>query len=248
MENMKSFFITGGTTGLGEALAWNLSENHKVGICGRSKDKFLNSKLNNNKNIFFYECDIVDDKFNQVIKEYSYEHGLDVFIANAGIGVNKKSHLVDMNIHKKVTEVNVYGFLNSIEFPISYFSENKKGHLVAISSLSAWLGLPGNPSYCASKAYVSTYMDALSVDLKKVGVYTTQVCPGYVDTPLTENNNHQMPFLLSANEAALRILNAIEKKKEYFHFPKGLSIPTKILASLPRGLRLTILNKIAKFD
>ncbi|MCB9092008.1 MAG: SDR family NAD(P)-dependent oxidoreductase [Halobacteriovoraceae bacterium] len=244
---MKNIFITGGTSGLGKALAeFYLNEGHRVGICGRDRNKFDKSELNNRERLFFYDCDIqnltqLQNVLNEFIKK---SEKLDLFIANAGVGEASKSSVPNFERDRFLTEINVLGFLNSIEVAIARMVKQKSGHFVAISSLGALVGMPGNAAYCASKSYVAIYCESLAIDMKKYNVSVTCVQPGYIQTPLTEKNNHPMPQLMSAKQAALKINMAIKKKKLIARFPWPFSAITKALSMMPKVFNYYLLAKI----
>ncbi len=248
IQKRKSVFITGGTSGIGEALALKYAKDSLVGICGRSREKYEKSRVFNHPNIRFYQVDVLSSEYDDVINQFINQNSLNIFIANAGVGVRKKQDFADVKKHIEVVDVNVLGFLHSISKPLEYFQQQKIGHLVGLCSLSALMGLPGNPSYCAAKAFVKVYLEALTMDLKHKNIAVTSVMPGYIDTPLTKGNNHKMPFLMNVDLAAEKIIKAVNKKKEYIHFPKTFSIPVHLLASLPRGLRHFLLNKFVKYS
>src|SRR3981081_1445547 len=94
------------------------------------------------------------------------------------------------------------------------------GHLVAISSLAAFKGLPGESAYCASKAAVNAYLEGLRIQLRDHGIRVTIACPGFVETPMTAVNEFPMPFVMSAEKAADHILWAIRKRKKVYRFPR----------------------------
>src|SRR5439155_10356056 len=114
----------------------------------------------------------------------------DLLIANAGVGAT--TYAVDL-CEKEVAElikVNVIGVVNSVTAVIPHMIERKKGHLVAISSLAAYRGLPKSAAYCASKAAVSALFESLRIDLRGTGVNVTVIYPGFIKTPLTAGHKH----------------------------------------------------------
>ena len=87
----------------------------------------------------------------------------------------------------------------------------RSGHIVSVSSLAGYKGLPGESAYCASKAAVNAYMEGLRVQARGRGIAVTTVCPGFVHTPMTSPNTFAMPFVLEADEAAARIVRALRR-------------------------------------
>jgi len=113
----------------------------------------------------------------------------------------------------------------------------KTGHLVAVSSLAGYRGLPGESAYCASKAAVNVYLDGLRIHLRGTGVKVTTICPGFVKTPMTATTDPaHMPGLMEANEAARKILRAILRGTKVYNFPWRLGLLVKLSRWLPDRL------------
>ena len=135
------------------------------------------------------------------------EQGLgptDVMVANAGFGAPTQLDPLNIDDVEQTIRVNVLGVIYSIEAVLPGMIARGSGHLLAVSSLGAFKGLPGESAYCASKAAVNAYMEGLRIALRSKGVVVTTVCPGFVETPMTPMDS-AMPFLMSADAAARRI-------------------------------------------
>ena len=111
-----------------------------------------------------------------------------------------------------------------------------KGTLVGIASVAAIRGLPGAGAYCASKAAVVQYCESLRVELHGTGVKVTTILPGYIDTPMTQQNPYKMPFLMQPADFAARAVAAIDKQKSYTVIPWQMGVVAKLLRILPNGL------------
>ncbi|HEY3788529.1 MAG TPA: SDR family NAD(P)-dependent oxidoreductase [Urbifossiella sp.] len=158
---------------------------------------------------------------------------IDLLIANAGIG--KPTLLDPVNIAdvEEMFRVNLLGVVYTFAAAMPEMLVRRTGHLVAVSSLAAYRGLPGESAYCASKAAVNAYMDGLRIHLRGTGVKATTICPGFVTTPMTAMNTFHMPGLMTADYAAKRMIRAIERGKKVFNFPWRLSLMTKLSRWLP---------------
>ena len=119
--------------------------------------------------------------------------------------------------------VNVIGAANSVAAVVPDMVARRRGQLVAISSLSAYRGLPKAAAYCASKAAVSTFFESLRLDLQPRGIDVTIIHPGFIKTPLTAGRHAQMPFLMELNDAVKKIIQAIEKRRKSYAFPWQLA-------------------------
>ncbi len=234
MKMRKSIFITGGTSGIGLALAHLfVKEGHRVAVSGRNQSKLTAQE----KSLFnCYEFDVSErEAVRKAVNDFSRE-GLDMMIANAGISVDKKLKKPDFQLAKKIMETNYFGTLNAFEAALDFFYEKKNGHLVAVASVAGLVGLPGVSSYSASKAAVIKLCESFSLDLAPHNIDVTCVCPGFIDTPLTQKNKHPMPFLISGEEAAHRIYQAIHKKMAFYVFPKRMNLVMMVLEKMPRFL------------
>lgn len=233
---MKAVFITGGTTGIGMELAkLYAGKGWKVGVCGREKAKFDESFSIPNENVSFYAVDVANrDELKAAIADFSKSIGLDLLIANAGIGYKFKTKVPDFEWSYKMVHVNLLGVMYAFEAALDVMIPRSKGHLVAISSIAGYNGLPGVSAYSATKAAVQKYCESLHLDMKQFNIDVTTICPGFVETPLTSSNQHAMPFLVKAPRAAHLISRAIDKKKMIYAFPFIFSTIVRILGMLPR--------------
>lgn len=233
---MRAVFITGGTTGIGLELAkLYAKKGWKVGICGRDAQKYEENFKLDKEFITFYCVDVSDrNQVRSAIADFSKTIGLDLLIANAGIGYKFKTKVPDFDWSYKMVHTNLLGVMYSFEAAMDVMMPRGKGQLVAISSVAGYNGLPGASAYSATKAAVQKYCESLHLDLKQFGINVTTICPGFVDTPLTQANHHPMPFLTPAPKAAEKIFQAIEKKKMIYAFPFFFSVIVRILGILPR--------------
>lgn len=240
-------FITGGTSGIGLALAKEyLAEGHQVGICGRDLSK-VPEELKNQSALSCYEADVVDaDQLKEVIDSFA-EGTLDLMIASAGRSVGKKSSVPNFSDGKEVMQINVFGVMNTIESSFEIMEKQRSGHIVVIGSVAGFVGLPGTAPYSASKSAVFRLCESYSMDFKHYGIDVTTIAPGFIDTPLTKVNNHPMPFLMTAEKAARKIKKAIEKKKHLYVFPLPMKLATYVLEKIPRRLYRALMG-LSFFD
>jgi short-subunit dehydrogenase len=119
-----------------------------------------------------------------------------------------------------------------------------EGHVVGISSLAGFQGLPGSGAYCASKAALSTLFESLRVELRGSGLLVTTIHPGFVKTPLTEGRSRPMPFLMEVGRAAEQIVRAVERRRPTYAFPWQLALFARFANSLPDSLRERILARV----
>ena len=148
---------------------------------------------------------------------------IDVLIANAGIGPTRDAARFDSQEVAEVMNVNVVGASNSVAAVLPEMLSRGQGHLVAMSSLAAYRGLPKSAAYCASKAAVSAFFESLRLDLEPRGIDVTIIHPGFIKTPLTAGRHAQLPYLQELDQAVTKIVNAIEKRRKTYSFPWQLA-------------------------
>ena len=230
-------FITGGTSGIGLALAeMYLNEGHHVGICGRNLDKVPSKLRNIHRYLKCYQVDVTDrEGLHDAVCEFAKGH-LDLMVANAGISGRKKSPLVDFAHARKIISTNVNGVLNAFEVAQKLMIPQKKGHLAAISSIAGMAGLPRSGAYCASKAAVIKLCESMCIDLAPLGIHISVILPGFVKTPLTRTNNYPMPWIMTSKKAAKKIKSALASKKKIIIFPWQMKIIMCCMEIMPRRL------------
>ena len=161
---------------------------------------------------------------------------IDLVFANAGVG--KPTLLDPINIAdvEDMVRVNLMGVVYTLSAALPEMLTRKSGHLVAVSSLAGYRGLPGESAYCASKAAVNVYLDGLRAHLRGTGVQVTTACPGFVKTPMTATNTFHMPGLMTAEAAASRIVRAVKRGRKVYNFPWRVHLMVKLSRWLPDRL------------
>ena len=160
---------------------------------------------------------------------------VDLVIANAGVGRPTLRDPVNMADVEDTFRINLMGVIYTVSAALPEMLARKDGHLVAVSSLAAYRGLPSESAYCASKAAVNVYMDGLRMHLRGTGVRVTTICPGFIKTPMTATNKFHMPQLMEADYAARKMIGAIKAGRKVYNFPWRLHMLIKMRRWLPDG-------------
>lgn len=242
---MNSVFITGGTSGIGLELAkLYLKKGWKVGVCGRDAAKFHEHFSDAKRdNIQFFALDVADrEAVKKAIHSFAQPTGLQLLIASAGMSYPLKTKVPDFERTYRMVHVNLLGVMYAFEAALEIMIPQGSGHLVGVSSVAGFNGFPGVSGYSATKSGVIKFCESLNLDLKNLGIDVSCVCPGFVDTPLTKQNHHPMPFLMKADRAAEIIWRGLEKKKALITFPFLFAFMIRILSILPRGLYRRIMS------
>lgn len=159
--------------------------------------------------------------------------GIDLVVANAGVGDSRWAGKLSWEDCAPTLSINVDGAAASLVALLPRMVERGRGHLVGISSLAGYRGMPASAAYCASKAFLMAFLESLRLDLQGTGVFVTDVRPGFVRTPMTAENKFHMPFLMEAGEAAERIVEGIARRRQVVAFPFPLSMAARMSTMVP---------------
>ena len=169
---------------------------------------------------------------------FDKDQPIDAAIANAGIAAGSMpgGHPERGEQIFAITDINLGGMLNFVVPLVPLMQGRRRGQFVLVSSLSAYAPLPDAAAYSASKAAVRTYGLALRQFLKRDGVGVTTVCPGFVTTPMSQTFRGWKPFEMSANAAAGRIAEAMDKNRRLVNFPFALAAVSRLTPLVPEAL------------
>jgi short-subunit dehydrogenase len=226
----KVVFLTGASSGIGAALALALAKQGAIlGLLARREDMLRDlerqcEELGGMARIF--SVDVTDADAVQVSAEalrQEFDH-IDILIANAGIGGNNvETRALRPDAVKQVIDINLLGSVNAVHAVLPDMLKRGQGHLVAISSLAGFRGLPKSAAYSASKAAMTAFFESVRLDVQHKGVDVTIIQPGFIKTPLTAGRENKMPFLMELEDAIPHFIRAIEKKKKFAAFPWQLA-------------------------
>ena len=221
--------VTGASSGIGRGLALRLAqEGYAVALVARRLellDQVATEILDGGGRVGVFAADVSDrDALSRACRTAASHLGpIDLLVANAGIHLRSAPGEVDGGAVESVLRVNFLGAVYAVEVVLPDMLARRRGHLVCVSSLAAYGGLPGSASYSASKAALSSYFEALRIELRGSGVDVTVLSPGFVRTPLTARNAQQRPFLMECDEAVERMLDAILDRRRAYSFPWPLA-------------------------
>lgn len=233
----RSALITGASSGIGAALAKHFASGGTQVVLAARREHALRELADlieaDGGKVRVEVLDVSDAARTEArIRELDAELGFDLVVANAGIGGSKWGGALDWSDCKAIIDVNVCGAIATLTGALPGMVERGAGHLVGISSVAQYRGLPSSAVYCASKAFLSTFLESLRVDLHGSGVSVTDARPGFIDTPLSASLKSK-PFEISADEAAKTIAKAIRRKRGVITFPKPMAALGHLLDVMP---------------
>ena len=231
----KTAIITGASDGIGAAFARLLiKKGWKVIGIARSSSKLRvisKSVLSNKRSFKYFACDVQDfKKLKTIAKEIETP---DLLFLNAGIYSPVNASEINLNVYKNHLNVNYLGVLNSYEAFLPSLLKKQNGHIIIMSSVSGWIGLPKAAAYGPTKAALRSFAQSARYDLNPKGIKVQLCSPGFVDTQATSINDFYMPGLLTVEEAANLIFKHMSSNKFEFSFPTSFSIFMKIFSYLP---------------
>lgn len=175
------------------------------------------------------------DRLSEVVRELGGAQGVDVCIYCAAIGV--PLDIENLAEESDVFDVNLTAFVRTVEVVLPGMVRRGSGHIIGLSSLADSFPDGRAPSYGASKAGMSAYMERLGLGVRSRGVYVTNVRFGFVDTKLAKSDVR--PFMITPEAAAARILRCMERRPRRMSHPWRMATLLWFLA-LPNRLRLLL--------
>ena len=249
--NKKTIWITGGSTGIGKALAIKFAnEGWNVAISAR-REQLLEAISNEYENISSFPLDVTNksncnEVFNQIINKFQ---NIDICFFSTGTWDPKKEKDIDVDQIENVFKVNFFGTLNSIKAVEEYFKNKKSGTITIVSSIAGYRGLPNSTGYGPSKSALNNLAESLYFDFGRSNVRVCLVSPGFIKTPMTDKNDFKMPFLKTPEYAAEKIYDGLVNKNSFeIHFPKSLTMILKILSFLPNKIYFGLIGKLTKYQ
>jgi len=234
-------FITGASSGIGEALAVYYAGNGAtLGLAARRPDFLdaLNQRLGGQHGC--YPLDVTDAAaLHDAATDFIVRFGApDIVIANAGVSAGTLTECEeDLTVFRRVMDTNVFGMAATFApFIPAMKAAGGERRLCGIASVAGIRGLPGAEAYSASKAAAIAYLESLRLEMRPQGIKVVTIAPGYIETPMTEVNPYKMPFLLPAPLAAERFAAAIARGVSYTVIPWQMGVVAKLLRVLPNWL------------
>lgn len=221
----KAVVITGASSGIGAWLAREAARRGaRVGLLARREERLAQLAAEIEEaggRAAWASADVVDageleGGLDRLAEELG---GADVVVANAGYGRPEPPHKFKPGRALAMYDVNLFGMLRTVDWALPRFLDRRSGHFVGVASVASFLGMTNSASYCGSKAAMRVHLQSLRVSLAPYGVAVTTICPGFVESELTEKNKFRMPFIWETERAARKIADAIEKRRGEVVFP-----------------------------
>jgi NAD(P)-dependent dehydrogenase (short-subunit alcohol dehydrogenase family) len=228
--------ITGAAHGIGRGLAIQFAR-EGYAIAAIDVDGPALTKLTTETGALTAVADVTDAAgLQRAIQMLESNLGpVSMLVANAGIGIETSALDFRAADFERVIRVNLLGVSNSVAAVLPGMIQRKAGHLVGISSLASFRGLPRLLAYSTSKAGVSTLFEGLRAELKPVGIHVTTICPGWIRTRMTAPIEKQLPDILELDDGLHSIVAAIRARRPYVAFPWRTVLRLRVLGMLPHA-------------
>ena len=242
--------ITGASSGLGAALAAAYAgPGVAMGLVGRNAERLAAIAAicrAAGATVDSATIDVVDGPVLAAwLEAFDHAHPVELLIANAGTsaGPERDSPGEPLALTERQLDTNLAGAVHTIAPLVPHLCERRRGRIVAIASVAAFRGLPNSPGYCASKAGLRAYAEALRPRLTRYGVGVTVVCPGFFSSPMTDRWEGPTPFLASGDAAARRIKHGIDRGRRRVDFPWPLVFGMRFCDLAPAVIGDAILRR-----
>ena len=239
--------VTGASSGIGAELSRLLiGRNDTVFGCARTRSNLdaVAHRLDSGRFIPV-PLDVTDaSAVAEEVDRIEREHGpIDMAVLNAGTYTPTPADNFGAATVHTMIEANLVGISNVLAPLMPRMIERGEGHLALMSSVAGYRGLPMAAGYSASKAAVIAMGESLKPELDGFGVKLQVICPGFVKTPLTEQNTFPMPYLMDVDDAAERIIRGLDSSRFQIAFPRRFALQLKLLKLLPDALFFPLIKK-----
>lgn len=245
----KVAWITGASSGIGRALALRLArDGWKVGASARRAGELGALSRESGGTIQPFPLDVCDRDGVQATLS-AIERGLgpvSLAVFAAGTYVRDTPSRFDVDAMRRMVELNLMGTGNCLEAVIPRMVARGQGQIGLVGSVSGYGGLPGGGVYGATKSALITMAEAMVPELRLKGVRLSVINPGFVKTALTDANDFPMPFMISAEDAADRIVKGLKAGRFEIAFPRRMALSLKFLSLLPYPLYFTLTSKMLR--
>lgn len=244
----KTIILTGASSGIGYELAKQLDrKGARLILIARRMELLqqLQAELNPDHHHLIYACDVGDKRQVVTVAEQIKHQGIavDGLILNAGVSGGFSANPLSVDRVQMQFAANFWGALYFIEQFLPEMLARKTGFIAGVGSLAGYRGMPGAAGYSASKAALARFLESLRIDLWGSGVRIYIISPGFVKSPMTEQNEFPMPFLMATEKGAQSIIKGLEREKTEIHFPYRLSMIAKLSHLIPDNLYAWLMSR-----
>ena len=247
-KRLGNVWIVGATSGIGKSLAEKcLPLSDRIAISARSAEKLAHME-SEHEGFDAFALDISDENaVGRTVEAIEERYGgIDTAVLCAGIWFPMRAADLDTNRVREAMTINYFGVVYAVEALIAGMKARGSGHIVIVSSVAGYRGLPTSIAYGPTKAALTNFTEALAVELGEHGIKVTLVQPGFVDTPMSRVNKFHMPGLMDVDAAAEQLLAGILRRKNAIFFPRLFTSAVRFTNFLPYGLYYALIRRMMR--
>ena len=240
-------WITGASSGIGEALAVELAgHGARVAVSARRADRL--ERLSAEHGLVPVAVDVADRHAMLAAEAQVREElgGIDLAILNAGTWQQMDVTAWDTAAFRRHVDVNLMGLVHGVEAVLPEMRRRRSGAIVGMASVAGYRGFPSSQAYGSTKAAEIHLLESLRIDLLPLGIEVTTVCPGFVRTQLVSANTFRMPWMIETGDAARRIASGIDKGKAEIVFPLPMMLAMKAARLVPVRPWTAAMSRLAR--
>lgn len=242
-------WVTGAGSGIGRALALRLArDGWQVAVSARTEQDLVKLAAEVPDCLHPFPLDVTDAEatLHTVARIEDRLGPIDLAVLNAGTYRRDSVDAFDAAAFRATVDVNLMGTVHCLAPLLPRMLERGAGHIAVVSSVVGYVGLPGAVAYGATKAALINMCEALYPQLAARNVRLSVINPGFVDTPLTQQNDFPMPFMISADKAVDHILAGLKSRRFEIAFPWKMVLSLKLLALLPARLLFAVTRRMVR--
>jgi short-subunit dehydrogenase len=242
-------WIVGASSGIGRELAIAMAP-----LCGQlwvsaRREQPLKELAQVHENISCLPFDITDQQqvaqaVSQIQQQSAGDRPIDLVVISSAVGLMSRIPKFDPQMYRESMEVNYMGTINVMAAVLPSMVDNQSGHIAMISSVAGYRGLPNGAPYAPTKAALINLAECIYPQLKRLGVMVSVINPGFVETPMTENNKFPMPFLMKPDEAARRITRGLQRRRYEIAFPFRMVALLKLMRIMPNSVFFWLADRL----
>lgn len=244
-------WITGASTGIGHATALTYArDGWTVAASARDAAALAAMAAGSAGRIHAFPLDVTDESAT-LATHAAIEQALgqiDLAIFSAGTHLPVSLERFETRTFRKLVEVNLMGVVHCLGAVLPAMTKRRGGQIAIVSSVAGYFGMPTAAAYSATKSALISLAQSLKFDCDRYGIALSVINPGFVKTPLTDKNEFPMPFLISAEAAAKRIVDGLAARRFEITFPRRFALILKLVRLLPYGLFFPLVARGTKID
>lgn len=252
MKSFQSIVITGASSGIGEALALDYArDGARLVLGGRDEERLqavASACRSRGAEVEARTIDVADrERMATWLREQDAAKPIDLVLANAGISIEKgKGQGVDEALTRRTFAVNVEGTFNTVFPLLAAMRARRNGQIGLVASLAGFIGLPRAAAYNASKSAVRVWGESIRHQLHADNVGVSVICPGFVESRITVENDFPMPFMMTAARASSIIRHGLANDRARIAFPLGTKAAVWFGATLPGNATDRLLRRFSR--